>query len=355
MAIVATTIKPRHVVWITSGFAADENDSTCIPTLQDLALELTKDPDIRLSIVALHYPPAKKEYLWHGIAVYALGGKNRKGWKRLQTGLNLFSLLRKLDQSLSIQVLHSFWLADTSVWTLLWNFSKRKKHLLTLMGQDSLGKWYDRFLPFHRMQCFALSDFAAEKFFQATGRRVAVNPFGLPEADLPFVPQREIHLLSVGAIIPLKNHLYFLQILKILKTEMKSLRALIIGEQHDTDELRRLNTYIEENHLEETVSILPKMSREEVKQWMARSICLVHCANFESQGMVMQEAMQMGCKVFSAGAGIRFEITQFQSLSGNTTVDAALLHRFLLSGEEIKPVNIISIAQTANSYKENYR
>jgi glycosyltransferase involved in cell wall biosynthesis len=354
MATVETTIKPRHIVWITPGFAADEWDTTCIPTLQDLALELIKDADIKLSIVALHYPSTSKEYAWHGIPVYALGGRNRKGWKRLQTAMKLFSLLRKLDQSSIIHVLHSFWLADTTVWTLLWNWSKRKKHLLSLMGQDALGKSYDRLIPFHRMQCFALSDFAAEKFYRAAGRRVAVNPFGLPEVAVPLVEQRDIHLLSVGAIIPLKNHLYFLQLLNILQTEMKDLRALIIGEQHDAGELKRLKAYIEENHLEDNVKILPKMPREEVRQWMARSIGLVHGAKFESQGMVMQEAMQMGCKVFSAGAGIRLETAQFQDLSGNAEADAALLQQFLLSKEKVEPVNLISIEQTAKVYKESY-
>lgn len=65
------------VLWITPGFASDESDSTCIPPLQDLARAL-QEQNIELTIIALDYPFNRKEYHWHGIRVYALGGANKK-------------------------------------------------------------------------------------------------------------------------------------------------------------------------------------------------------------------------------------------------------------------------------------
>jgi glycosyltransferase involved in cell wall biosynthesis len=353
MAALEASVKIKHIVWITPGFAADSNDSTCIPTLQDLALAFLKEPSIKLSIIALHYPSRQQHYQWNGIQVYALGGNNVGGWNRVSVCRKLFAELNRLDEELPIQALHSFWLADTSVYTLLWNWRKRKKHLVTLMGQDSLGKFYFKYLPFKRFQCFSLSEYAAQKFKEATGIASRVNSFGLPEFVLP-AAEREIHLLTVGAIIPLKNHSYFLELVKEVKREFPLLKAVIIGEHHDKNELEKLNTMMNDEGLSNCVQILDKLTRNEIRGWMNRSKVLVHCAKFESQGMVMQEAMQMGCLVFSSGAGIILNHRNFKLLQNRVATDAAIIIETLKSEGVFEPVNPIPIDETFAIYRANY-
>ena len=88
----------KHLVFITPGFARDEDDSLCTPYLQDYfhALRLAQ-PDVRISVVAMQYPYRRGMYLWRGIEVHALGGRNRRLakpwiWRRCQ------ALLRRLQK-----------------------------------------------------------------------------------------------------------------------------------------------------------------------------------------------------------------------------------------------------------------
>lgn len=353
MATVATALKKKHVVWISPGFADGTEDDSCIPTLQDLALELKNDPDLRLSIIALHYPSPNKKYVWNGIPVLAQGGNNKKGTARLSLMLQLFRELNRLNHEQKIDVLHSFWMADSAVFPLLWNFFRRKKHLVTVMGQDSLGKVYYRFLPHKKMQLFTLSEFAQKKFLEATGRATVVNPFGLPDFELPKA-EKDIDFISVGSIISLKNHLYFLEMMKAIKEQMPSLKALIVGEQHDALELQRLRNFVVENGLNVNISILPKQTRSQVRQLMARSRVLVHCAKFESQGMVKQEALQMACSVFSSATGIQFNHPQYYPLSANLQENIQMMLEVMQQPSENHPVSLIHIRETAAVYKEYY-
>lgn len=353
MATMATAIKKKQIVWISPGFAASEKDDTCIPVLQDLALELTRDPEIDLRIIALHYPHERKDYLWNGIPVMALGGNNKRGWSKLLLLPDFFRLLNRFDKEQGIDVLHSFWLADSTVFTFLWNLFHHKKHLCTLMGQEAKGKFYFKFLPLKRFECFSLSEYAREKFYSSTGRNSLLNPFGLPDLKLAEV-KRDIDMLSVGAIIPLKNHIFFLELLKAVKEHLPEVKAIIVGEPHDKEELKKLESYISKENLGNNVTLLPKQSRMEIRHLMNRSRCLVHGAKFESQGMVKQEALQLGCVVFSSAAGIQFDHPQFRPLSSDLKSNVDVLLHCLLSAEETRALNLIPISATAQVYRKHY-
>ena len=79
-----------NVLWISPGFAADENDSTCIPSLQLLALAL-KTKEINLDILTIGFPFTSTAYTWNTISVKSGYGANGK-WLRWLNWIRVYQL-----------------------------------------------------------------------------------------------------------------------------------------------------------------------------------------------------------------------------------------------------------------------
>jgi len=63
--------KKKAVVLLVPGFPADEQDSACMPFLQQFCLAFLRiRPDIELRVLSFQYPYKKGYYLWNGINVY---------------------------------------------------------------------------------------------------------------------------------------------------------------------------------------------------------------------------------------------------------------------------------------------
>ena len=110
-----------HVLLVTPGFPADDNDSLCIPPVQLMLRALaTRRPDVRLSVLALHHPAERRHYRWHGIEVQAIGGANRRWPLRLVHLLQAFRAASSFDRDQPFTQVHSLWLTDAAA-TAWWN------------------------------------------------------------------------------------------------------------------------------------------------------------------------------------------------------------------------------------------
>ena len=135
-----------HLVILTPGFPENEEDSSCIPPLQDFVktLALTKK-SWKISIVSFHYPYQKHQYKWNDINVFCAGGKNGKGWKKVRTWARVWNYLKHLNKSSPINLLHSFWLGECAMLGKYKGRRLRIPHLCTLMGQDARAREYKYF------------------------------------------------------------------------------------------------------------------------------------------------------------------------------------------------------------------
>src|SRR5690242_6686422 len=101
----------KTVVILTPGFAKDEQDTTCLPFLQDYISVLIKvRPDINLQVVAFQYPYKEGNYKWNGVSAYSSGGKNSNYISRLFCWHRVLKQLKKINKDSGIAVIHSFWL-----------------------------------------------------------------------------------------------------------------------------------------------------------------------------------------------------------------------------------------------------
>lgn len=342
-----------RTVWITPGFASDEKDTSCIPTLQDLALALKKRAE-EIIIVALDYPFRKEEYYWNGIKVYSFGNSNKGLVYKLKLLRDVWSLLRKLNQEKKIDVVHSFWLTWPAIAGQHFCKQNSLPHIQTIMGRDAMNNRFHRWFDFNFSTIVNLSEFSNNVFYNSTGRKAnVVIPFGTAKFSTSN-NSKDVDLINVGSVTRLKNQFDFLKIVKDVQQKKPDVKAVLIGNFFDRNLVHELNKYINRFSLNENILFLNEMPREDVFNWMSRSKIMVHTSLYESQGMVMQEAIAHGCKVYSTGNGIQFKHSMFQLFSIEDKTISELLYRDLVKVNQSSGHVLIGIEETANAYFNLY-
>lgn len=300
----------KHLVFICPGFAAHEQDSSTISSLQDLLMSLTTHhPNLKVTIIALEYPYQQGSYVWNNHTVHAIGGANKKGIHRFHTLYKAYQCFKQIRQAESVDLVHSFWLGPT---TLVGNRIRAKygiPHLAHAMGQDVLASnRYLKFIGWSNIQkLIYLSDFH-QKQSVVKFPNTQVIPFGLDTSHFRLLPKekRDIDLLGVGSLIPLKQFGLFVATIQQLVAAGNPVKALIIGSGPQKDQLEQL---IVQHQLQAHIQLLGQVPRDVVFDYMSRSKVLLHPAKYESFGMIFIEGLAHGMSVvsFDVGAAIQHQ------------------------------------------------
>ena len=345
----------KHLVILTPGFPQDEEDSSCIPPLQDFvkALSRTK-PDWKISVISFQYPYRHGQYEWNGLQVFATNGQNGKGWKKLYTWIRVWRHLRKIHKKFPIALIHSFWLGECAMLAKYFGKRYRIPHLCTLMGQDARpGNRYFS-LKLKPQQLVCLTAFHQHQLEKSSGIRAAhLIPWGISPESFPEIntANRDIDLLGVGSLIPNKNYLSLLKSILSLKQHYPELKACIIGDGIQREELEN---YIFENNLETTVSMKGSLDRKEVFQYMNRSKILFHPSEYESFGMVIIEALYMGMYLCCPRpTGIAHPMQNWKALDEKSLALDEIPQAFL-SGLKHSRIQVPTIQQNVDAYVQLY-
>jgi glycosyltransferase involved in cell wall biosynthesis len=336
----------KHLLFITPGFPDGEEDSRCIPALQVFAKALL-EKGIRISVISLHYPYSPKNYKWFEVDVYGLGGDNKKGLKRFSVWRKAIRVAKQIHKKESISHIQSFWLGEC---TWLGNKIADKfqlSHSCTLMGQDVLkpNSWVKRIKKLPPL--IALSDFHQEKLQESFGISAEqIIPWGVEESQALKSSAREIDILGVGNFNELKNYRRFLQIVKRLSSKVPQLNVCLIG---DGEERSNLEKNIRDLDLQNVVQICGFLERDEVLRKMKQSKLLLHCATFESFGMVVIEALNLGVKVFSTPVGIAAELESVSKVEEDE-VTAKEIAEFMQQDKFEQEQRLFSIESTVEAY-----
>jgi len=72
----------QHIVFLSPGFAQNEQDTTTIPAIQ-IYLKVLKQlhPELKITIIAFQFPFTTEKYKWFGCEVIPLNGRNLKSKK----------------------------------------------------------------------------------------------------------------------------------------------------------------------------------------------------------------------------------------------------------------------------------
>lgn len=308
--------KIKHILFLTPGFPKDEQDTQCIPALQLFIKTLQKTDQFIISIISFQYPYISREYKWHDVNVYSVGGKNKKGVFRFLNWRRITSIAHKINDQTPIDQLHSFWLTECAFignkLSKKWNIA----HSCTLMGQDALrdNNYFNKIRPLPTL--IALSNFHKKEVitnFKVTPQHII--PWGIENTPRPIESERRIDILGVGNLIPLKGFDQFIEVIFDIKLQFPNIVAEIIG---DGTERELLEKKVIEKQLEKNILFTGALERNEVLKKMTQSKCLLHLSEYESFGMILIEALEAGNKVFSSNVGIAAECDNIILLESTT-------------------------------------
>ena len=334
----------QHIVFLTPGFPESTKDSVTIPALQVFLKRLRQDlPNIRLTLLAFQFPFTTKPYLWHGINVIPLGGKNKR-LKKIGLWLKASQTLINLHKTYPITNIHSFWIGECAMigeW-----FSKKNtiKHIITVMGQDALPKnTYTRFLLNTKAKIITLSTNQHQTLLNNYNLNSTVIQWSIDTTSFPILQKSTIDILGVGSINSVKNYSNFIDVIALLVQKRPNLKVTIIG---DGILLKKIKIKIKQLQLQHIINITGQLPRAEVLEKMAQSKILLHTSLYESFGFVFLEALYSGMYIVSYNVGIAAPSKHWQI--GRTVKELALFCDNLLLNTEksksrIQPYNISSL------------
>src|ERR1700740_1820014 len=102
--------KADTLIILSPGFPKDEADSTCVPPQQVFVKSLKKNfPGLKVVVMAFEYPYKAAQYQWNGIEVFAFGGSNKGGIKRVVNWRKIRGKLGELYKDRNVIGILSFW------------------------------------------------------------------------------------------------------------------------------------------------------------------------------------------------------------------------------------------------------
>jgi glycosyltransferase involved in cell wall biosynthesis len=163
-------------------------------------------------------------------------------------------------------------------------------------------------------------------------------------------PKPIFKLLSVGSLVPKKNHAYLIGVARILKSKGYAFEVNVLGDGPLMDELvRKTEAAGCADHL------FFRGSVPDVPRWMAESDLYLHPANYEPFGLVLIEAMTSGMPVISLdGRGNRGLVEDgvtgyFLSIDTSQEEFVKRVEEYILNREKI-----ITMGDAAQKFSETF-
>jgi glycosyltransferase involved in cell wall biosynthesis len=344
-------IKNKHILIITPGFPKDEDDFLCIPPLQEFLKRIKLSfPILKITVIALHYPYQAKIYNWNGISIISFAGKNNSIIKPL-LWYQTINEVKKINNSNQVFLIHSLWLGECA---MIGNIISKKyncKHVCTLMGQDlKSSNKYLRLLKNKKIKIVALSKNQSDQFFNLTNRNAdEIIHWGID--DIPVSNcERDVDLLAVGSLIPLKNYSLFVKLVEKIVQNNPGIKCILTGTGPEELSLKQLAI---EKGLEKNINFTGILDRSEIFKLMQRSKIFIHPSKFEGSGYVFAEALANGMNIISFNVGYA-QLHPKWFIAGDEEDFISITVNLLATKLDFTPANPFPLAETVSRYASLY-
>jgi glycosyltransferase involved in cell wall biosynthesis len=344
------------LIILTPGFPKNEDDTTCLPHIQQFILPLSLHyPNINITIIAFQYPYNSAQYKWHGTSVYSLGGKNKAKIFGLHTWFKAYQLLKRLKLKTNIIGVLSIFHTECA---LVGNiFCKRNniKHISWLQGQDAKKtNRYANIIKAKPNELAALSFFLQEEFYKNHGvKPLHIFDNGILESAFPSLNKavRDLDIIGVGSLIPLKNYSLFVEIINELKKTFPTIKTAIVGEGKEFAKLQQLITDLQ---LQQHVELLGLKPHAETLNLMNNSKVFLHTSDYEGSCSAILESLHSGCNVVSTCNPANLNYPQFFYSINKTDLIAKLTEFLNEKNVERKRTTYNTIDNTAKQVMDLY-
>lgn len=303
----------KTLVILTPGFAKDETDSVCLPMQQQLVRAL-KETNRQLNIIVLsfQYPYHTKKYTWFNTKVIPFNGRNKGGLSRLWLRKKINTTLRKIHSETPITGLLSFWYGECAIVGHRFADTHGLKHFCWILGQDAKKENKSpKQTQLKPTELIALSDFLQSEFEKNHDIKPHhIIPAGINTHLLSAnKKEKDIDILGVGSLIPLKQYDIFLGVIAEIKKQLPEIKAMLIGKGPEKNRLEQLITQLD---LQSSVILTGELSYPRVLEQMQKAKVLLHPSSYEGFSGVCLEALYAGAHVISFCRAMNREIEQWQ-------------------------------------------
>jgi glycosyltransferase involved in cell wall biosynthesis len=302
----------RALVILTPGCPKDENDTACLPFLQNFIRELNRQsPQLHIVTLAFDYPFLKGAYYWHNNEVISFNGWEKRNLKKLLKWLLVWRRMRKIRRGNNVIGILSLWCNECA---FIGNrFAKRHNlpHFCWIQGQDAKrGNIYVKRIKPSATELVAISDFIQSEFeknYSILPKHII--PPGISPDEFPVEGAlKDIDFLGVGSLIPLKQYHLFVDVIYQLRQYFPGVKSVLCGKGPEENNLRM---QIEKYGLQNNITLTGELPHTEILRAMNRSKVFLHTSNYEGLGVVCIEALYAGCHVLSFVKPILEDIEQW--------------------------------------------
>lgn len=341
--------KGKTLVVLSPAFPANESESYWVPSQQLLVKTLKRNfPDWKITVLSFIYPYAESDYEWFGIPVNSFHGSRYKKWNRLVLWWKIWRKLKGIRRRENLAGILSFWCKECALVGSYFGKLHGISHHTWICGQDA--RKTNRYVKFIRpkpAELVAISDFVAAEFYRNHGIKPQyIIPNAIDENNFPSIPNqiRDIDLLGVGALIPLKQFDILVNLTQMLKEQYPSIQVVICGKGEEKDNLLAL---IARQGLETNIRLTGALPREEVLQLMQRAKLLVHPSSYEGFSTVCLEALYAGASVISFTNPMNQEIRKWHIVRDAAEMKEKALALLNAGSAQTEPVLVYSMNETA--------
>jgi len=285
---------------LSPGFPKDEMDSTCLPAQQALVRSLNKNfPNLRIIILALEYPFTELSYHWNRNLVIPFNGWKKGRIHKLRIWVKVWKRLIRLKNENHIIGILSLWVSESAMIGKYFAKYNHIKQYSWILGQDAKpGNRFMRWMKPRSDELIAMSHFLAKEFnqnYSVLPKYIIPNGIDTSAFDGSQY-ERDIDVLGVGSLIPLKQYDVFIEIIHELKRRLLPVHAIICGKGKEKESLQSM---IQNLKLEDNILLLGEKPHPEILQLMQRAKVFLHTSSYEGFSTVCLEALYSGAHVIS--------------------------------------------------------
>jgi glycosyltransferase involved in cell wall biosynthesis len=302
---------------------------------------------INIIVLTFQYPFFVGTYKWNDIDVISFGGEEKGKVRRLLLWTRVWNVLKGLQKETNILGLFSFWCTECALIGSYFGKRYQLKHFTWLCGQDAKKEnKYVRLVRPTPGALIAQSDFLKREFHKNHGvEPLHVIPLGVEPSHFAIRDtQRDIDVLGVGSLIPLKQYGVFVSVVENVKKSIPGISAMICGKG---PEKKKLIATIAGHNLQDNLALTGELPRSEILGLMQRTKVFVHTSNYEGFGAVCIEALYAGAHVVSFTKPMDTAIAHWHHVKDEKEMAEkiiALLTAGTISHEPILPYTTTSIA-----------
>ena len=281
--------------------------------------------------------------------VIPFGGMNKGIIARLFLWRHLWRTLHELKRENIIVGLFSYWCGECALIGKYFGKRNNMKHFSWITGRDARkGNRYIKLIRPQSHELIAMSDFLSQEFYRNYGVQPArVIPNGIdPSLFQVQSTERDITILGVGSLIPLKQYDVFINALKEIAEKIPAANAMLCGKGPQEMELQKL---IVQQQLQNNIVLAGEKPHAEILRLMQRTKIFLHTSNYEGFSTVCLEALYAGCHVISFIKPMQRDIDHWHIVQTKEEMITKALYLLNDAATQYKSVYLYSMDESAKS------